>query len=529
MKETIEGDSFNRAINENGAIGYRTTGKAILDLNYSASGLRSASENEIATKFIQAFGEDKLVALRWLFFARDIRGGLGERRLFRIIFRHMAIHNPKGVQHLLKFIQDFGRWDDLEIAFGTPLESYALLFIRSQLMADMKQLEETFKVSFDRITREKVKKHLEQVADGKATSRPILLLAKWLPSISVFFKRRKTDAVKERLEIARKIANHLGFKIPEYRKNLSILRAYLDLVEVKLSDGRIHEIDYSKVPSKANLLYAKAFLKKDFNRRKIFLNQVLNGEKKINAGTIFPHEILYRYSEIYEVDPTLEALWKALPDVGNIGETIVVADGSGSMYFTLPKSKATGLDVANALAIYFAERLQGEFYNRYITFSETPQLVSLDGASTLHEKIQIAKAHDEVANTNIEAVFALILDTAIKHGIPQKELPKNILIISDMEFDAATDSRYGGKPNQALFTNIKNLYKANGYDLPRIVFWNLNSRTNTIPLLQNNLGCALVSGFSVQITKMIMSEEADPYQCLLEILNGPRYAMITTG
>ena len=224
-------------------------------------------------------------------------------------------------------------------------------------------------------------------------------------------------------------------------------------------------------------------------------------------------------------------MWKSLPNtVEDDGSTIVVADGSGSMTrYIGGGSKISAIEVANALAIYFAERLSGPYKDRYITFSEHPQLVDLGGASTLLGKLGIARRHNEVANTNIEAVFDLILDTAVSNGLEQKDLPKNILIVSDMEFDScatcgSSSSRYYvNPPKQTLFNQIAKKYARYGYKLPRLVFWNVCSRTGTIPVKENDLGVALVSGFSPNVAKMVMSGKLDPVDAMMETLNGARY------
>ena len=222
-------------------------------------------------------------------------------------------------------------------------------------------------------------------------------------------------------------------------------------------------------------------------------------------------------------DDALEEMWKALPDtVNENGNTIVVADGSGSMMVGVGGTNVTALSVANALAIYFAERSSGQFKDTYITFSERPQLVDFGNCCSLREKIELALRHNEVANTNIEAVFDLILTTAVKKKMKQIELPQNILIVSDMEFDHAVH----GRPDTRLFTEIADRYAQNGYNLPRLIFWNVNSRTGTIPVIENNLGIALVSGFSVTIANMMLSGELDPYKCLVEQLMSERYARI---
>jgi hypothetical protein len=328
---------------------------------------------------------------------------------------------------------------------------------------------------------------------------------------------------------------------------LTSLRKHLNVVETKMSAKEWELIDYETVPSKANLVYNSAFLRNDEERRRNYLASLAKGEAKINASVLFPHEIVHNYADprsywrtsFKPEDGTLEALWKALPDaVKGCGTTLVVADGSGSMTSQVDrKSSVCALEVANALAIYFAERASGPYKDNYITFSETPQFVDLSKGKTLRDKLVIASKHNEVANTNIEAVFDLILKTAITHSLPQEDLPENLLIISDMEFDGCavsgkpTKDRWGyarcnGTVDARLFETIKARYKAAGYKVPRLIFWNVCSRTSTIPVKENDLGVALVSGFSTNLVKMVMSNKTDPYECLLETLNSPRYLPI---
>jgi len=212
-----------------------------------------------------------------------------------------------------------------------------------------------------------------------------------------------------------------------------------------------------------------------------------------------------------------------LPDtVNENGNTIVVADGSASMMTGVGGTNVTALSVANALAIYFAERSSGQFKDNYITFSKRPKLIDFRNCSSLREKIELALRHSEVSNTNIEAVFDLILTTAAGNKMQQSELPQNILIVSDMEFDYAVYYR----PEKRLFEVIADRYAQNGYKLPRLIFWNVNSRTGTIPVIENDLGVALVSGFSVNIARMVLSGELDPYKCLIDQLMSERYARI---
>lgn len=512
IKSTLENE-YNVSVTENGAVGYRTSGKELVDLNFAVASLRSMSEDNIIKRFKKAFCEDKVLAMKWLFYARDVRQGLGERRLFRVVLSDLVHTNPEMVIPVINLIPEYGRYDDMWCLLDNDESAQAVYnIVNIQLREDISNM---------------------------LLNRPISLLAKWLPSINASSPKTK--------EYGKKLCKALKMSQREYRKTLSQLRNYLDVVEVKMSDKNWSEIKYEAVPSRANLIYNKAFLRNDEERRRDYLGKLEKGETKINASTLFPHDIVNKYTQGSHVygpkDATIEALWKALPDtVQGCGNTIVVADGSGSMRTKVdPKSTVSALDVANALAIYFAEHSSGQFKDKYITFSENPQFVDFSKCKTLHEKLQTANAHTEVANTNIEKVFDLILTAAINNRMSQKDLPANILIISDMEFDdCATSgvsiprrSAWGyyvsgprTAPTQRLFDVIAQRYADAGYKMPRLVFWNVASRSGTIPVKENDLGVALVSGFSVNVAKMVMSGKTDPFECLLETLNSDRYAPV---
>ena len=299
-----------------------------------------------------------------------------------------------------------------------------------------------------------------------------------------------------------------------------------------MCSNRWEEIDYEKVPSLANLKYKNAFLNHDEYRRKKYLESVKKGTSKMNMKVATPVDVVSRYTEggwgrrLKQYDETLELAWKNLKDV-LVSDTVVVADGSGSMT-TFVSGKTTALDVANALAIYTSEHNSGVYKNKYITFSNTPQFVDFSEKKTLRDKLEIALQHNEVANTNIEAVFDLILGVAINNNISQEEMVDNILIISDMEFDSAQTmwKHETQSLTQPLFDKIKERYSKAGYKLPKLIFWNVNSRTKIIPLTENELGVVLMSGFSQNVLKMVMNDKYDPYEVLIEILDGSRYNQI---
>ena len=486
-------NELNRSVTENGALGLKTIGKALLDMNFKVTSYRNKSEDEIVSDFSKSFNEDALLALKWLFYCRDIREGLGERRTFRVIMHYLANEYPEVVERVLKLIPEYGRWDDLVDILSsenTELDKTIVNIIRYQLIEDTKNMKK----------------------EG-----PITLLAKWLPSA-----KASSKATRAKASI---LYHYLGMDGQEYRNLLSKLRSYLKIVEKDMSNGRWTEIEYSAVPSKAMLKYNNAFIRHDEEGFNKYLEDVKSGKKKINSSVTYPYEIVHSYTGRYrcyvnDVDKTLEELWKALPKKSFSGSTIVVADGSGSMLSTVGGTEVTALDVANALAIYCSEQLEGEFKDKYITFSHRPQFVNLSNCKNLQSKIVKALRYNEVANTNIEGTFDLLLNTAVNYNMNQEEIPSNIIIISDMEFDEAT---YGYNVNDTLFETINHKWERAGYKLPRLIFWNVCSRTNTIPVSENEMGVALVSGFSQNILDMIMSDELDPYKLLVNVLNSDRY------
>lgn len=489
----------------NGAAAYATSGKALLDINFAVSTLRSKTSDEIKNMFSAAFYENPLIAIKWMFMLRDIRGsGMGERRTFRICLEWLAETRPDIVQRLVKFISDFGRWDDLfcliSMKEDDKVEDEVLGVIDEQWEADIKNMK-----------------------NGK----PISLLAKWMPSINT--------SSPTTVKLARFFCKELSLSEKQYRKTLSAMRKYLNVIEQKMSAQNWSEIDYETVPSKANLKYKDAFLKHDEVRRRSYLEKLDNGQAKINVGTLSVVDIVSKYmsysnwsNRVKQTDATLEAAWKALPTTfDSTRNVIAVVDGSGSMFCG---STVIPANVANAIGIYFSERLNGPFKNKFITFSETPQYVDLSNCKSLHEKLSTALKYDECANTNVERTMKLILKTAIDNKLTQAEIP-DLLILSDMQFDQGVSS-YSHVTNLyladkvALFENIKREFEQYGYKLPKITFWNICGRTNTIPLQTNECGVALISGFSQNICNMVMSNKLDPYEVLLDAVNSKRYDVI---
>lgn len=481
----------NLTFTENGAVTNRSSGDFNLDLFATIGAIRHLNEKDILDRFIRAFMEDKDIALKILFYGRDVRGGLGERRVFRIILNWLASNYPESAKKNLAYVAEFGRYDDLMCLFGTPCEEAAMSLIKEQLNKD-----------------------LANMAEGKE----VTLLAKWLPSINT----SNSEAVSN----AKKIARYLNMNGAEYRKTLSSLRAYIKILENNLRE-KDYTFDYEKQPSNAMYKYKKAFIRNDGERYHDYLDSVSKGEKKMNTGNVAPYQLVAPYLNYYgitnlseEEKLAINTTWDNLPDYGGDEDILAVIDGSGSMYSSW--TQPSPASVALSLGLYFAERNKGAFRNHFITFSHAPRLVELKGEAFL-DKLKYAMTFNEVANTNIEAVFQLILDTAVKNNLSSNELPSKIVIISDMEFDYCTQNA-----DMTNFQNAKRMFEEKGYKLPDLVFWNVNSRNEQQPVTKNDRGVALVSGCTPRLFSMIAGGIIDPYQFMMDVLNAPRYSVITS-
>ena len=483
MLEHLKNEA-NRTYTENGAVTYATTYSDCLDLFATIGALRSSNEQEIISRFVRAFTEDPNLALKTLFFARDVRGGLGERKVFRVCLQWLAHNAPASVKKNIPYVAEFGRWDDLLSLLGTPCEKDAMLLIKKQLEADLESMDMGDDVS---------------------------LLAKWLPSVNA--------SNAQTVQYAKKIARFLGMTDATYRKTLVKLREHIRIIENSLRE-KDYSFDYSKQPSKAMFKYRKAFYRNDGERYGEFLGKVSRGEAQLHTGTLTPYEIIkpFFYEHVGDQEASaIDATWNAQEDFTRDENALVVIDGSGSMYSRTDPMPAT---VALSLGIYYAERNVGSFHNHFITFSERPQLVEIKG-ETILEKVRYCHDYNEVANTNIQKVFELILRAAVNNNVPQSEMPSTLYIISDMEFDCC--ARGAELTN---FEYAKKIFAEAGYDLPRVVFWNVQSRNKQQPVTQNEQGVALVSGCSPRIFSMLKSGILSPLGYMLDILGAERYEKI---
>lgn len=487
-------EEANKTLTENGAVTLESTGSECLDLFASIGALRRESEEEIILRFTRAYTENADIAMKLLFYSRDIRGGLGERRVFRIIMKWLADNEPESVLKNLEYISEFGRFDDLLSLFGTECEKAMLKVIKNQLRKDI---------------------------DAAENGGEISLLAKWLPSVNA----SNAETVKQ----AKLIAKHLGMNDAQYRKTLTALRKQIRIIENNLRE-KDYSFDYEKQPSRALHKYRSAFYRNDNERYTEFLNAVENGKAVLHADNIYPYELVQPYltEHWYSVNcfmknitedekRTLNATWNSLPDFGSKDNALAVIDTSGSMYWD---GKPMPAAVALSLGLYFAEHNKGCFRNTFIEFSERPQLIELKG-DTFADKLRYACTFNEVANTNLEAVFDLVLNAAVNNKVPQKELPSKLIIISDMEFDCCVENA-----SLSNFKNAEKKYKEHGYKLPEIVFWNVASRNRQQPVKKNEQGVVLVSGATPRIFSMVAGNNLSPYSFMLDVIRSERYSKI---
>lgn len=469
----------NSTLTENGAISNKSTMSTLLDFFYHAPSRRNQDNSEL---FMEALTEDKELATKALFYIRDVRGGQGERETFRQGLRVLARYVPDLFKKVLPFVPEYGRWDDvLEFVTYKEVKTEVVNLVKTQLFRDV----ETERKS---------------------------LLAKWMPS--------ENTSSKKTVALAKAWREALGFSPAKYRKLLSKVRKGLSLVETKMSNNQWNSIDYEVVPSRAALRYKKAFRKHDEVGYAQFLADVSSGKKEIKASTLYPYDLVgsyiskYGYTTGSSDDMTVEQLWKALPNFADTDNNmLVVADVSGSMF---DGGEPTPITVSVSLAIYLAERNKGLFKDQFITFTDRPEFITLQGENLL-QKVKQVMSHTGY-NTNFQLVFDKLLSLAIENNLPQSEMPTSIFVVSDMQFDSV--------PGNTLknFDSVKQKFEKAGYTMPKFVFWNVASRQKETPVTKDEKGVYLVSGCSPSIFKNAVNSSAKtPYELMVEVLNSERY------
>lgn len=449
-------------VTNNGAV----TNESSLNRNVDFFFLAGASRGkDISNVFAAALGEDSEVAVRILQYARDARGGAGERDTFRTLFAYLIKTEPGLASRVMSKTPDLGRWDDLFVAFGTPLERDALRMIASALQTDNNGL-----------------------------------CAKWMPRQG---------------PIAGKIRAYMKMTPKDYRQLLVMLS---NTVEQKMCAKEWDKINYSHVPSVAAGRYQKAFLKRDATRYAEYKEQLTTGEAKVNAAVSYPYDVIRSLKNGDQVVST--AQWNALPNYleGSNENILSVVDVSGSMSGVAVSGSVTAMDVAISLGLYLSERMGGAFKDQFVTFSSKPKLQKVSG-DLVHRYNQM-QTSDWGMSTDISAVFKLILAAGVKHSVPESEMPTKVLLLSDMEFDRCVS---GGSDVSAMGF-IEREFNAAGYKCPGIVFWNLNGRAGNTPVTYNKTGTALVSGFSPSIVKSVLGgDEMTPIGIVLKTVMVAKY------
>lgn len=475
----------------NGADALNTTSNKCLDLFGRAGSVRNLSVEDKQILFDSAFKEDANIAVKLLFYIRDIRGGYGERDTFKDMIAQLAHISKESVEKNLWAILEFGRASDLYSLVGTKAEDAMWNFMKEQFELDYENMK---------------------------ANKSISLLAKWIAT--------PDSASKKTKELGILTAKKLGYnfkQMKEYRAKLRALRKYLDLPEAKMCAGKWDEIEYSKCASKFLLKNRNAIMRHDSERWEAYLESVNNGEAKINTGTLTPCDII---EQVYcRYDESLDTMWNNLKDVCE-DEALVMCDTSGSMWSS--GNKQGGIypgSVAYALAMYFAERNKGDLKNMFMTFSSTPAFVEIKG-STLRQKVNSIDKANWGMSTNLEAGFELLLRTAKNANLSQEDMPKAIVIVSDMQVNCVrgidSDNRL------TFYDHMVKKYEDAGYSMPQVVFWNVNARKATFHASADTKGVSLVSGFSVNIFKDVMDNiGTTPLELMMTVVNSERYAKIT--
>ena len=476
MNTFAQAISTQPARTSNGMKAQVGSGKNLVDLFYNIGASRGKN---IIPKFVGAIAEDRDLALRLAAWARDARGGAGERQLFRDILLHLEKTDSEACEALALKVSELGRWDDLLI-FQTPsMKSFAYTVL------------------------------------GNALREGNQLAAKWTP--------RKGPVAEE-------IRKFFGMTPKQYRKSLVGLT---NVVETKMCAKDWANINFSHVPSLAHARYKKAFNRNTTKYAEYVASLVKGGDPKVkvNAGAVFPYDVLKGHIGLYvrswdktELD-LIQKQWEALPNFIGDASVLAIVDVSGSMSCPAggyaSNSVTSCLDVAVSLGLYFADKNKGKFKDCFLTFSSRPQLMHLKG--NINQKIeQMVKSNWDMS-TNLHGAFTKILETAVAGNVPQEEMPETLVIFSDMQFNACIHH------DDSAIQMIERKYKEHGYKLPKVVFWNLNASYGNTPVSFDKSGVALVSGFSPALAKSILAsnvEKFTPEAVMMETLMQPKYQVL---
>lgn len=570
LKDTMNHGDDNKILTQNGAVAYASAGDSLVDFSYSASNLRNKTPEQIMALFERCYIDNPMMATKLMFQMGDVREGKGERRTFNTCLNYMAIAHPEICKAILPLVPEYTRWDhvaEMCISANPDVAKFARQFMAEQLRKDYATVQ---MIERDTARRAELTEKLEaattdaekqKIAEAikRIPHRQLSLCAKWAPALGAKKHNMGTDKTApkrnkakagEHHKIALKLIQAMGISNAEYRKMRAAIIKHLNVAELAMSAGRIEDVDLEKMTAGQQMKYGKAMKEKNTEAYEEYLDKVAAGEAKMNADTKTPADIVHMYTRekdwgnlgVKAFDRTAELMWQNLKqvEVPEGKSCIVVRDDSGSMTVKVSKETSmSALEVATALSLYCAERLHGEFKDKFISFSATPKFMDVSKLDTLHDRLRYAYEHSEVSNTDVKAVFDLLLKTALKNNMSQADIPGTVLLISDMEFDDGTsmygwgDTRhaYEGKPNKALFEEIREQWKAAGYEMPVLAFWNLNTQRAVVPTIDDR-GVVLLSGFTTDNLDMVMNgdlAEFTPAKQLEMVLSKPRYDAVETA
>ena len=497
-------NTYNYKRTENNGVALKSTNSAVYDMFALGSAYRTRSDEDCILLFKNAYEENETLALKCLFYIRDCRGGQGERRFFRVCMRWLAENYPDRAAALAEYVPEYGRYDDwFKIYFGTPVEGQVIEMMKKQLTTDM-----------------------------LCKKNAVSLLAKWMPS--------ENASSKDTIRTAKKIRNAFGISAKVYRQMLSSLRAKINVLERLMSANRWDEIEFDKIPSKAGLIYKNAFARRDIIARK-YENFAKDKTTKVNATTLYPYEVVakalqhmgngWSYSlNINEVDRAMiNKYWENLGeyiDSDRKDKILCMVDTSGSM---LRRDAAAPINVAISLGLYCAERMNGPFKNHYISFASRPQLIKTEGIDFVDKVYRIYRTN-LCDNTNLTAAFDLLLEIAKKPGVKKEDIPSTIIVLSDMEIDRGTgnywsssNSRWTKETASTEMEKMRQKWASYGFKLPRLIYWNLDARNDTI--LDAGPNVSFVSGMSPVLFKRVLSGK-NGYELMLETICSERYKNI---
>lgn len=476
---------------DNGAAAYDSTFDKVYDLFAFGAAYRNRTDSECIQLFEKAYQQSPFLAIKVLFWIGDCRGGAGERRFFTVCFNHLCKKYPATAKKFLQYVPYFTRWDVLiKTTYKTPCWGYAIIdVVKKQLMRD------------------------------KDAERPSLC-AKWLPSVNASSAETK--------ELAKSVLHSLGLTPREYRKMLSTLRRKIKVTEQLMSQNRWDEIEFDNLPSKAGLNYRKCFMTREETKDR-YNSFMYNKKSKVNADTLFPYEVVHKVLANYSMPEgadrvMLNLYWDNLKDYlnGQQSKTICVCDTSHSMTWSSHGLAIKPIDVAISLSMYCAERLGGEFHNKFITFASKPEFVDLDviGEDFVSRVVQIEEMNI-CQNTDLEKVFNLLFKVC-RISAPE-DRPETIVVISDMQIDAMTTNGWAQENCSSAMEGIRKEWAEAGMKMPRLVYWNVNASKNTI--LDSDSDVTFVSGASPALFSAIASGKSG-YDFMLDIINNERYDVL---